>query len=187
LAFASQVIVQLMIADILKFTGTVRLLRFTCPVLRAAAYQSATLDPAVITGDPVLAERLIVNLVDNAAKYNHPGGDIWITTQTVAGGSEVTVTNTGRSSARLTPPHLPAIRAAQRPHFRRRLRARPGHRRLHRRDPRRHRHRDNGGLTVTVTIPRAGVPARDTGIQVTERTGVSRPGWRACPPRGCQD
>jgi hypothetical protein len=29
----------------------------------------ATLEPAVISGDPVLAERLIANLVDNAARY----------------------------------------------------------------------------------------------------------------------
>ena len=30
----------------------------------------ATLEPAVISGDPVLAERLIANLVDNAVRYN---------------------------------------------------------------------------------------------------------------------
>jgi signal transduction histidine kinase len=38
----------------------------------------ATLEPAVISGDPVLAERLIANLVDNAVRYNVPAGDIWI-------------------------------------------------------------------------------------------------------------
>jgi signal transduction histidine kinase len=55
----------------------------------------ATLEPAVISGDPVLAERLIANLVDNAACYNHAGGDIWISTRTTAGNSQLTVANTG--------------------------------------------------------------------------------------------
>jgi signal transduction histidine kinase len=55
----------------------------------------ATLEPAVISGDPVLAERLVANLVDNAARYNTADGDIWISTRTVAGSSELTVANTG--------------------------------------------------------------------------------------------
>ena len=42
----------------------------------------ATLEPAVISGDPVLAERLIANLVDNAVRYNAAAGDIWISTRT---------------------------------------------------------------------------------------------------------
>ena len=42
----------------------------------------ATLEPAVISGDPVLAERLVANLVDNAVRYNTSGGDIWISTHT---------------------------------------------------------------------------------------------------------
>jgi signal transduction histidine kinase len=55
----------------------------------------ATLEPAVISGDPVLAERLIANLVENAARYNHPAGDIWVGTGTIAGCSQLTVANTG--------------------------------------------------------------------------------------------
>ena len=55
----------------------------------------ATLEPAVISGDPVLAERLIANLVDNAVRYNLAAGDIWISTGTTAGGSQLTVANTG--------------------------------------------------------------------------------------------
>jgi signal transduction histidine kinase len=54
-----------------------------------------TLEPAVISGDPVLSERLIANLVDNAARYNVPGGDIWISTRSTADGSQLTVANTG--------------------------------------------------------------------------------------------
>jgi signal transduction histidine kinase len=55
----------------------------------------AALEPAVICGDPVLAERLIANLVDNAVRYNLAGGDIWVSTRTVASGSELTVASTG--------------------------------------------------------------------------------------------
>ena len=55
----------------------------------------ATLEPALISGDPVLTERLVANLVDNAVRYNAAGGDIWIGTRSVAGSSELTVANTG--------------------------------------------------------------------------------------------
>jgi signal transduction histidine kinase len=55
----------------------------------------ATLEPAVISGDPVLAERLIANLVDNAVRYNLASGEIWISTRTMAGSSQLTVANTG--------------------------------------------------------------------------------------------
>jgi signal transduction histidine kinase len=53
------------------------------------------LDPAVISGDPVLVGRLVANLVDNADRYNTAAGDIWISTRTVAGSSQLTVANTG--------------------------------------------------------------------------------------------
>ncbi len=55
----------------------------------------ASLEPAVISGDPVLSERLVANLVDNAARYNVPGGDIWISTRSTADGSQLTIANTG--------------------------------------------------------------------------------------------
>jgi hypothetical protein len=56
-----------------------------------AADIRATLEAAVISGDPVLAERLIANLVDNAIRYNAAAGDIWISTRTMAGSSQLTV------------------------------------------------------------------------------------------------
>jgi signal transduction histidine kinase len=55
----------------------------------------ATLEPAVISGDPVLVERLVANLVDNAVRYNTAAGEIWVSTLTVAGKSHLTVANTG--------------------------------------------------------------------------------------------
>jgi signal transduction histidine kinase len=54
-----------------------------------------TLEPAVISGDPVLVERLVANLVDNADRYNTAAGDIWISTSTVASDSQLIVANTG--------------------------------------------------------------------------------------------
>jgi signal transduction histidine kinase len=140
----------------------------------------ATLEPAVISGDLVLAERLIANLVDNAARYNHAGGDIWISTRTMAGSGQLTVANPGpvispADAARIFQPFqrlsdrtshdgsglglaivasIAAIHGGT-------VTARP---------------RDDGGLSVTVAIPSAGAPAQDTGIQATERPGVPRPG-----------
>jgi signal transduction histidine kinase len=54
-----------------------------------------TLEPAVISGDPVLAERLIANLFDNAVRYNTAAGDIWISTSATAGKSRLAIANTG--------------------------------------------------------------------------------------------
>ncbi len=53
------------------------------------------LESVVITGDPVLAERLIANLLDNAARYNSDSGDIWITTEVASANARLTVANTG--------------------------------------------------------------------------------------------
>ncbi len=55
----------------------------------------STLEPAVVSGDPVLLERLVANLLDNATRYNTTDGDIWIRTSTVTGNSLLTVANTG--------------------------------------------------------------------------------------------
>jgi signal transduction histidine kinase len=38
---------------------------------------------------------LVANLVDKAVRYNLPAGDIWISTRATAGGSQLTVANTG--------------------------------------------------------------------------------------------
>jgi signal transduction histidine kinase len=54
-----------------------------------------SLQPAATTGDPVLLERLVTNLVDNAVRYNTPGGTIWLTTSTADGHATLVVANTG--------------------------------------------------------------------------------------------
>jgi signal transduction histidine kinase len=54
------------------------------------------LQPAPVTGDPVLLERLTQNLLDNAIRYNLPEhGKITVTTDTVDDVAHLTVENTG--------------------------------------------------------------------------------------------
>ena len=123
----------------------------------------ASLEPAVISGDPVLAERLIANLVDNAIRYNLPGGEVWVSTRTVGGSGELTVANTGpvvdpadvgrifqpfeRLSDRTSHGGFGlglAIVASVAAIHGGTVTARP---------------RDDGGLSVTVTMPSADAPA----------------------------
>jgi signal transduction histidine kinase len=56
---------------------------------------STALAPAPATGDPSLAESLIVNLIDNAIRHNLPGGQAEITTTLTGQGAVITVGNTG--------------------------------------------------------------------------------------------
>ncbi|GII62664.1 sensor protein CutS [Sphaerisporangium krabiense] len=59
------------------------------------------LRPALTMGDPVLVERLVANLVENAVKYNIPSsGQLWLRTGMVDGAPVVQVANTGQ--------HVPA-------------------------------------------------------------------------------
>ena len=55
----------------------------------------ATLGEAPVTGDQVLLERLVNNLLDNAERYNIAGGTVAISTTTDNGLSLVQVVNTG--------------------------------------------------------------------------------------------
>jgi len=55
----------------------------------------ATLDEAPVTGDGVLLERLVANLLDNAERYNVPGGTVEITTTADDAASVLRVINTG--------------------------------------------------------------------------------------------
>jgi signal transduction histidine kinase len=50
---------------------------------------------APVEGDPVLLERLVQNLVDNAVRHNQPGGWLSVATGRVADRATLTVTNTG--------------------------------------------------------------------------------------------
>jgi signal transduction histidine kinase len=141
-----------------------------------------TLEQAVISGDPVLVERLVANLIDNAVRYNTAAGDIWISTNTVAGASQLTVANAG---ARISPAEAESIFQPFQ-----RLKDRTSHdgfglgltivasiAAVHG-GTATARPRDDGGLSITVTIPTAGSPAHDTGAreagEVVERARGGR-------------
>jgi signal transduction histidine kinase len=55
----------------------------------------ATLDPAPAAGDPRLLERMVANLIDNAIRHNVARGDVEVTTGTGDRGAFVFVANTG--------------------------------------------------------------------------------------------
>ncbi|MFI7538599.1 sensor histidine kinase [Streptosporangium sp. NPDC049376] len=53
------------------------------------------LGPAPLDGDPVLLNHLTRNLLDNAVRYNTPGGWVEVVTRRIGGHAEVIITNTG--------------------------------------------------------------------------------------------
>jgi len=55
----------------------------------------AALSAAPATGDPSLAESLVVNLVDNALRHNRAGGRVDIATKSSTGQAVISVGNTG--------------------------------------------------------------------------------------------
>lgn len=57
---------------------------------------NAELRSAPTCGEPILLERMLNNLVDNAIRYNRAGGQITITTGTVAEQAVLHISNTGR-------------------------------------------------------------------------------------------
>jgi signal transduction histidine kinase len=56
---------------------------------------TAALQPALVSGDPLLLERLVANLVDNAARHNIPDGLVSVGTAADNGVAELRITNTG--------------------------------------------------------------------------------------------
>ena len=139
-----------------------------------------TLEPAIIYGDPVLAERLIANLVDNAVRYNHAGGDVWVSSRTTAGSSQLTVANTGpvispADAGRIFQPFQRLSDRTSHDGFGLGLAIVASIAAIHG-GTATARPRNGGGLSVTVTIPSADTPVQGTGIQATERLGVPHPG-----------
>jgi signal transduction histidine kinase len=136
----------------------------------------ARLEPAVVSGDPVLTERLIANLVDNAIRYNADAGEIWISTRTVAGSSQLTVANTGPVVSRADANRIfqPFQRLSDRTShegFGLGLTIVASIAAIHggtaTAQP-----RDQGGLSITVMIPSASLLAESSRGQTTDRPAV---------------
>ncbi len=73
------------------------------PAIRAHPVTvQAALAPAPAVGDPVLVERLVTNLIDNAVRHNVPNGWVQVATGTRAGMAFIDVANGGP----LIPPEL---------------------------------------------------------------------------------
>jgi len=145
---------------------------------RLSLHVRTTLAAAPASGDPDLAERLVANLIDNALRYNTPGGWVELVTFTQAGQATVRVSNTG-----------PAIPAQELPELFQPFR-RLGNRRTGRRDGHGlglsivsaiatahraalHAHpRPGGGLDVEVRFPAApGGPRECLTVCVCDRGG----------------
>jgi signal transduction histidine kinase len=62
---------------------------------RLSVHVEANARPAFVEGDPLLAARMVANLVDNALRHNVPGGRVEVTTGTEQGRAALTVANTG--------------------------------------------------------------------------------------------
>ncbi|GAA4967985.1 signal transduction histidine kinase [Nonomuraea thailandensis] len=116
---------------------------------------TARAEPFVVDGDPVLLNRLVTNLLDNAVRYNHPGGTVEVTLSR----GVLTVRNTG--------PHVPQERLGDLFEPFRRLHTTPGQgaglglsivaaiARAHGADVRAHPN-PGGGLELVVVFPESG-------------------------------
>jgi signal transduction histidine kinase len=67
---------------------------------------STDLKPAAVVGDPSLLDRLAGNLIENAIRYNHLLGKLWLRTDTVDGQARLIVGNTGYE---VEPPDVPGL------------------------------------------------------------------------------
>ena len=139
----------------------------------------ATLEPAVISGDPVLAERLVANLVDNATRYNADAGDIWVSTRTVAGNIQLVVANTGPvvspdDADRIFQPFQRLSDRTSHEGFGLGLTIVASIAAIHGGTATAHP-RDHGGLSISVTIPSAGTPMLSVGAQADDHAAVPRP------------
>jgi signal transduction histidine kinase len=97
----------------LDHSARVDLAAITAEVLRSfrdsAAARGVSIDsevgPAAVSGDALLLERTVSNLVENALRYNVRGGRVTVRTGTAAGRVALTVTNSG--------PQVPADQIAR--------------------------------------------------------------------------
>ena len=56
----------------------------------------ASIQHAILDGDPLLVQQLVTNLIDNAVRHNIPGGDVQVGTGTSHAGAVLSVTSSGQ-------------------------------------------------------------------------------------------
>jgi signal transduction histidine kinase len=83
--------------EALDLAGVVRVVLAQPPpeVKALGLFPEWSLAPAPLVGDPRLVERLVANLVDNAARYNLPSGILRVSTATREGRAVLAVENSG--------------------------------------------------------------------------------------------
>jgi signal transduction histidine kinase len=62
---------------------------------RSSIRLESSVEPGLVRGDEVLLQRLVENLMENAVRYNEPGGWVVVSTETVDGGVRLIVRNGG--------------------------------------------------------------------------------------------
>ncbi|HCT77228.1 MAG TPA: histidine kinase [Micromonosporaceae bacterium] len=137
--------------------GSVDLAVVASEVLGRAADEAAgrnialqtDLRSAPVSGDVILLERMAGNLVDNALRYNHPGGDIMVSTGTEGGRAFLGIANTGRP---ITPSEVDGLLE---PFVRGKA----------------NRTRSDGGIGLGLSIVRAIVVAHHAEISIDARPG----------------
>jgi signal transduction histidine kinase len=65
-------------------------------ISRLGLHEHAAIGPAALDGDPLLVQRLVTNLIDNAVRHNIPGGDVVVATRTSGARAVLTVTSSGQ-------------------------------------------------------------------------------------------
>ncbi|MFD0534777.1 sensor histidine kinase [Actinomadura luteofluorescens] len=167
--------------NVVADTGPLDLADVAGHVLRQAAPEARArgvtadrlLGPAPTSGDPVLVERLVQNLVENAIRHNRDGGEVRVATRGRDGWAELTVANTG--------PVVPAYEVETIFEPFRRL----GNDRV----------RSDRGAGLGLSIVRAtatahggavtAAPRPEGGLVVTVRLpGRAATRWMPCPPQG---
>ena len=134
--------------DLAAVTGEVLLARRP-EASRRGLRVEATTQTAVLDGDPLLTERLVANLIDNAVRHNIPGGCVTVTTGTGDGRATLTVANSGQV---IPPAEVGALFAP--------------FRRLHPRGP-----RSGGGHGLGLSIVRAIAAAHGAAITASAPPG----------------
>ena len=157
------------------------------PAAKARQIQIGTaLQDAQVTGDRVLLERLVSNLIDNAVKHNVTGGWVQASTKTGTGIAEITVANGGEHvPARTRYPGCsePFRRLSGRTGHPARYRPRPVHRRIRGQRARRPRPGPRQARRRTRRADRAARRGERTQARPPPTADPRAPDLAARPPR----